>query len=148
MPIRKILLIDDDPDELEIFRTALDRINPCIEVTQVYSFNEKQPGVPCTIPDLVFLDLNMPKTDGFEWLKKLRSAGYTIPIVMYSTSPNPLTINQAYQQGADLYVVKPLAFQRLISVLQSLLHLDWTVPQTITSLFQRNETYTAFDVTE
>src|SRR3954462_318894 len=85
--ITRVLLIDDDPDEHEIFSLALKKynskitcvsVNGCIEDLLLINF----------LPDVVFLDMNMPQTDGLAWLRKIkeRPEFKDIPVYMYSTA--------------------------------------------------------------
>lgn len=127
--------MDDDEDEFLIFEAALEQVDPNFEVFYLDSFFEKPANAECAIPDIMFLDLNMPKNNGFDWLKKIRDVGYTFPIIMYSTTRNELKIEQAYKLGANLFLTKPNSFIELAKALDLLFQIDWEKPEEVRENF-------------
>ena len=105
-----IILADDDPDDCFIFSTLSLEVSKDIRVTCMHdcisllNYLTNQP-----LPDIVFLDLNMPVLSGWDCLKKFRqnSQWDKIPIVIYSTASRQETIDQCRQLGANRYIVKP-----------------------------------------
>jgi CheY-like chemotaxis protein len=77
-------------------------------------------------PNLIFLDLNMPKLDGREVLKVLRNNDRwtNVPIIIFSTSNAPDDVHTAYELGANCYVVKPSSYESLKEVILSI-HRFW-----------------------
>jgi len=65
---------------------------------------------------IVFLDLNMPKTNGLTALKELRSkeASFDFPVVIYSTSNNPEDVNECLKAGATAFITKPSSIDKLV----------------------------------
>jgi len=122
-----ILFSDDDPDDALLFTRAVDILDRPVLLSfaedgrQLLKFLEKQ-----TLPDLVFLDLNMPFKSGLECLKEIRASQKfdKLPIVVYTTSKNPEDINKCYKLGANLYVVKPYAFEDIIKSVKKILALN------------------------
>ena len=123
-----VLLVDDDSDESYLFNEALEHSG--LEITLSKASN----GIHFSsllaerkIPDLVFLDLNMPYKDGLETLTEIRKIPeYSqLPIVMYSTAKVPATINACYEAGADLFVIKPEDFDGLVQVVKKVCTIDW-----------------------
>ncbi len=122
-----ILFSDDDPDDALLFTRAVDILDRPVLLSfaedgrQLLKFLEKQ-----TLPDLVFLDLNMPFKSGLECLKEIRQEKKfdKLPIVVYTTSKNPEDINACYKLGANLYVVKPYAFEDIIKSVKKILSLN------------------------
>lgn len=121
-----IFLIDDDEDDRCNFVDAL----KVVEKTATLVFAED--GVHALeimrtpdfiLPDLIFLDLNMPRMNGLELLSKLRQnkrlAG--VPIIMHSTSSDSKTVMDCTQLGADNFFEKPVSFNILIAQLQTIL---------------------------
>ncbi|HEX2535729.1 MAG TPA: response regulator, partial [Chitinophagaceae bacterium] len=90
-PIRHILLMDDDLDDCDIFTEALAEAARGIRLTCRQNPEEALEDIPSLEPDLIFLDINMPRKNGFECLKDLKSGEDSrhIPVVMYSNSGRP-----------------------------------------------------------
>lgn len=123
---RQILMADDDADDRFLVKAAFDDnniINPVVffeDGEQLVNYlSEKDED---NNPLLVLLDLNMPKRDGREVLKILRSnAGwFTIPIIIFSTSNSPDDVNYAYQNGANCYIIKPSSYEGLKEVVMNI----------------------------
>jgi two-component system, response regulator len=115
--MRVILLVDDSGEDLAIALRALRRANLPIEVRtardggealKALHVNGKPPARDVRLPEVIFLDVHMPRIDGFEVLKALRNAPHTrsIPVVMVSTSSWPEDARRAYELGANSYLVK------------------------------------------
>jgi CheY-like chemotaxis protein len=118
------MLIDDDEDDREIFKNAIDHIN---KVSCTY-FDSAGDALKVLIsgeiaPDVIFLDLNMPIMSGQQFLKAIKSiAGLnTIPVIIFSTSANPKNIREVRELGAHNYIVKPYTYGELIEILKSVL---------------------------
>ena len=141
--IRSILLIDDDPEELLILQDAVSFIDPLVQVRHVKDYSAFLLQMRASAPDIVFLDINIPHQSGLSLIKQIRAAGYTLPIVMYSTTTNEQTINEAYLLGANLFLSKPMSFKGLLQAFQSILQLNWERPQEIALLFFRYGKYHA-----
>jgi len=123
---RKILMADDDADDRFLVKAAFDDnniSNPVVffeDGEQLINYlSEKDEE---NSPLLVLLDLNMPKRDGREVLKLLRSnAGwFAIPIIIFSTSNSPDDVNYAYQNGANCYIIKPSSYEGLKEVVMNI----------------------------
>jgi DNA-binding NarL/FixJ family response regulator len=143
-PIRRVLLIDDDIDDYLIFEEAVRTVDESIEVSHLSSMKDVG-NDNCKVPDLVFLDINMPDKNGFEWLTLIRQKEARLPVIMYSTASNPNYVEKAYAEGAQLYFPKPDSLKQLRNALLKLFSLDWANPQKITSEFCKNGQYRVFD---
>lgn len=124
---KNIYLSDDDPDDIEIFQVALDEICTNCSLTVSYDGCEllQQLTTESNHPDVIFLDINMPKMSGFEALKNIRKNGFTTPVVMYSTSFNERHIENAHNLGANLYLVKPSDYLALKKFISNILSINW-----------------------
>lgn len=102
-------LIDDDPDDHDFFKTALDMINPGINVHFAENGRvglEMLPNIDPR-PNAIFLDLNMPILGGLEFLDELRKTAYKdIPVIVYSTSDERFFKQKALEHGAVSYLTK------------------------------------------
>lgn len=149
---RKILLIEDDPDHadliLDIFKTvdvesevvlmkdgmeAIDYFQEVDTSNQIVQSNVEGGNVRHSQIDLVILDLNLPKVDGMSILKFLKkNPRYcSIPVVILSTSSDQETILEAYKNGANGYITKPLSYDEFVDKIKMLTELcsgDNTLP--------------------
>jgi CheY-like chemotaxis protein len=123
-----ILLADDDPDDCMLFTEALRdlsiRQQPVIIPDGQQLIDYLKDAV--IIPDLVFLDINMPLKDGVAALKEIKAEKSLrhIPVVMLSTTKSPQTLQETYRSGASLYACKPTSYTSLVLLLQKILSLD------------------------
>jgi CheY-like chemotaxis protein len=115
--IRKVLLVDDDSDDLDLFEEAIRNIDKSIELRTsqnckdiVTELKERKLS-----PEIIFLDINMPGMDGWECLSLLKNDKELrqIPIVMYSTSSVNIDGQKALKQGALGFLEKPSSFMML-----------------------------------
>lgn len=136
--LKRIVLIDDDPDDYHLLKEAMERIDAsiCLEYMGKEFAQEKGKSLPA--PDLLFLDIHMPLNDGFTLLKQIRSGAYQhLPIIMYSTSKDPEQVKKAYELGADLYFTKPFSYKEFLSSLTQVLSLNWEEPREVKKQFIR-----------
>ena len=128
----KILLVDDDPDELPLFKSAVSaNSNQELDIIQLEDCNNIHEKILHLKPDLIFMDINMPGLDGISCLKVIRAEKEfeNIPIIMYSTSKNEIKIGQCYDNRANLYVVKPFNYAEIEKVLGKVVNMDWKKEQ-------------------
>jgi CheY-like chemotaxis protein len=115
-PIR-ILLIDDDLDDKVLFIEALADIDETIDCEYYNNGEQALRWLTTTgiLPDYIFLDLNMPKMNGIEVLKAIKSDRRisAIPVIIYSTSRNDLHQLEVKKMGAALYIIKPYSLADL-----------------------------------
>ena len=117
-----ILLADDDESDRELFKEAFDELEmkPVVEMVndgqQLMKHLSKE---DVRLPNLIFLDLNMPRKNGMECLKEIRSNEKLkdISVAIYSTSASEKDINDAFISGANIYVRKPNDFNTLKQLL-------------------------------
>ncbi len=119
--IYNILLVDDDPEWLEIATTALQSAGYLI-----YLATEGMEGVleaRDKKPDLIILDISMPRLDGFEVCRKLKTDPRTenIPILMLTCRSSKGDVVEAFKAGASDYLIKPVKAPLLIQKVDSLL---------------------------
>jgi CheY-like chemotaxis protein len=124
MRYHNVLLVDDDIDDQEIFLMALETITPAVTCTIAGSGHEalKKLHEAQTQPDVIFMDLNMPLMSGEQVLKELKQHErlQQIPVIIFSTSANPATIQQTRNMGAHDFITKPNSFNELTSLLGSI----------------------------
>ncbi len=127
-----ILLVEDNPDDAELLEYAFRKAgiaNPLLAVTDgdaaveyvggtgAYADRRRHP-----IPELILLDLKLPRRSGFEVLAFIRGQDATrhTPVVVLTSSSQPADIQRAYEAGANSYLVKPADLDTLIEMMRSL----------------------------
>lgn len=125
MNTRRLFLVDDDVDEQWIFTTALSAVDPTIELSGAANGQDaiRQLSASSAVPDVIFLDLNMPIMNGIECLRQLKSDPdlSRIPTIMYSTAADPLIITKTKEMGAEDFITKPYEFEELVNALRGVL---------------------------
>ncbi|MGJ8591304.1 MAG: response regulator [Aquaticitalea sp.] len=123
-----LLLADDDMDDCDFFQEALDEIAMPLDLTTV---NDGAALMDFLLannvnhPDVIFLDLNMPRKSGMECMVEIKSSPTLahIPVIIYSTSLDHLIINHLFDMGAHRYIQKPNEFSKLKAVINRAIHL-------------------------
>jgi len=124
--MKQVLLIDDDRDDADLFKEALFEINSTI-VFQHYEDSkaglklllEKQ----TELPDLIFLDINMPIVSGWQCLTEFKKADHLkhIPVIMFTTSSQTSEKEIADELGAEGFITKPSEYKALKELLSSVI---------------------------
>jgi CheY-like chemotaxis protein len=131
-----VLLVEDDPGDVELTREGLLDAKMAINLNVVDDGVKalqylRQEGVYAGAqrPDLILLDLNMPRKDGRETLKEIKSDAElrSIPVVILTTSEADTDILKCYGLGANCYITKPVGFEAFIKVVKSLEEFWFTV---------------------
>lgn len=113
--VLRILLVEDDPDDIELMHDALKDNNILFSLDTIKQGDAVLPYLEKTDihPDVVVLDLNLPKMHGREVLKSIKSSPAIahIPVVILTTSSAKKEIDYCIQNGADQYLIKPVTIQ-------------------------------------
>jgi CheY-like chemotaxis protein len=122
------MLVDDDLDDRDLFEMALRelRLNAEIRIARDGVDALEQLNTPAPAPDIIFLDLNMPRMDGRQLLLRLRGLDRyrKVPVVVYSTSSAPSERLSVQRLGATDYLVKPSTFGALCKDLKDVIRLQ------------------------
>lgn len=114
----KLLLIEDD---LTLFNEMKERFNQwSYDVYGINDFNKVMQEFSAVKPDLVIIDIQLPKFDGFHWCRMIR-AHSNVPIIFLSSRDHPTDMVMSMQLGADDFVQKPFHFDVLIAKIQAIL---------------------------
>ncbi len=125
----EILLIEDNPADIRLTQEAFQqaRLQNTIHVVQdgvnaMAFIRQTAPFQQVPRPDLILLDLNLPKKDGREVLKEIKSDPHTrtIPVVVLTTSDDEADVLRSYDLHANAYLVKPIDILQFIKMIQSL----------------------------
>lgn len=129
MRVLEILLVEDNPGDVRLTQEALkegrivNNLNTVMDGAEAikYLFQEGEYTNVCR-PDLILLDLNLPKKDGREVLETIKTDVdlKRIPVVVLTTSNAEIDILKAYDLHANCYITKPVDFNKFIDVVQSI----------------------------
>src|SRR6186713_977927 len=128
----RLLLADDDVDDCIFFKEALEElpftsslttVNDGVELMQLLKRSNN-------LPDMLFLDLNMPRKTGYECLSEIKSDDKlkNLPVIIISTSFEHDVVNSLYKEGADFYLCKPGDFSVLKQRIYSAVNLVANLP--------------------
>ncbi|MEW6543395.1 MAG: response regulator [Nitrospirota bacterium] len=129
--LKRILLAEDNPKDVELTLAALEELHLANEVLVVndgsealdylYSRGKFKMRAPDN-PAVMLLDIKMPKVDGLEVLRTMKADARlkTIPVVILTSSREEKDLVEGYELGANAYVVKPIDFQQFIDAVQQL----------------------------
>lgn len=113
---KRLLLVDDDPDDIELFCEAVEEIG---EIDCNYSYTAIEAieflNNASEKPDYIFLDVNLLRINGRQFLIELKKNPQykNIPVIIYSTLKDPQQIEEFYTLGASYYLIKPAGFEAL-----------------------------------
>ena len=123
---KEILLVEDNPDDVELTRLAFDEAKIANQLAVVGDGAEALDYLfargrfadrdPADLPSLVLLDLNLPKVDGREVLQAIRAneATRALPVVVLTTSTEPFDVEATYALGVNSYIQKPVDFEQFV----------------------------------
>ncbi len=125
----QILLVEDDPGDVILTKRLFEDIQTALQLNVVSDGVEAMAYLRCESPyaevprpDLVLLDLNMPKKSGCDVLQEMKSDEVlrSIPVVVLTTSDHDIDIQRAYHLGANSYITKPSGLDAYTRVIESL----------------------------
>ena len=144
--LTNVLLADDDSDDLMILTDALQAINPAIKLDVVPDASSLLSHLQHLVPDILFMDLDMPYKNGLQCLVEIRNnpSLQGLPVVVFSSTSRPANIQTAYEMGGHLFLVKSAHYNELKSSIEAILSLDWTNPEEVKAKYCVNNRYAAF----
>ena len=132
----EILLVEDNPADVRLTREAMreskliNKLSVVSDGVEALAYLRKEGQYSeATTPDLILLDLNLPKKDGREVLEEVKrdTRLQTIPVVILTTSEAEQDILKSYHLHANCYISKPVAFDKFIKVVQSIENFWFTI---------------------
>lgn len=132
------MIVDDDVDDCEFFREAINDINPlskCLTATNGEDALTKLRSLKPPLPDFIFLDLNMQRMDGKKCLAELKKDNHLkdIPVIILTTSSAQKDIDETKILGASYYVTKPSEYQKLRKEIAFVMTRNWSAYSGIAS---------------
>jgi CheY-like chemotaxis protein len=127
----RILMVEDDPKDVELTLTALEEYNLANEVIVTHDGEQALDYLYCRgeyktrssgNPAVMLLDLKLPRVDGLEVLKQIKSDGELrmIPVVVLTSSKEEKDMVASYKLGVNAYVVKPVDFHEFVNAIKEL----------------------------
>ena len=125
-PTRSVLLADDDEDDCSLFQEALNEIALSTQLTTVHNGEQLMQQLEKStseLPDVVFLDLNMPRKNGFDCLTEIKQNKKLtqLDVIIISTSFQQEVADLLYKNGARYFIRKPNDFQDLKKIINQAL---------------------------
>jgi CheY-like chemotaxis protein len=123
--IKNILFIDDDEDDVEIFKEIIHEISTYINILSLSNGLEIEEVLTHWLPDIIFIDYNMPFINGIDCLKMIRrNKNFNkIPIIFYSSYFDK--VKEAYKNGANYVIIKQARVENIKSSIQTVLNRNW-----------------------
>src|SRR5688500_1502013 len=123
----RILIIDDDPEEIELFQDACIDLKMEIEFFEAQDCTEALDMIKEVAPAFIILDVHLGPLSGIDCLKQLRNIteSHNLPIIMYSTSHSKHHIDKSFNEKADYFFIKPNSIREIGSVIKKLVAIDW-----------------------
>ena len=144
--INTVILADDDIDDIDIFKEAISAIDGNIKLEVVKNGKELMSLLRHMLPDLLFLDLEMPQKNGLECLVEIRGDEKLkdIPTIVFSSTTRQSNIQTAYEMGGHLFLVKSPVYSELTAAIKAVVLLEWSDPEAIKNQYCINNRYAAF----
>ena len=125
-----IALADDDEDDRLLFKDAIEEIKIKTKLSLFTNGKELMDYLmlpKIILPEVIFLDLNMPVKNGMECLKEIRNNSKLrdLSVAIYSTSSSEKDVEETFISGANIYINKPNSFGDLKSAIEKVLQLNW-----------------------
>ncbi len=122
-----ILYIEDNEDYIEFVKRAITKVDTGLRFSVLMDGKDTLKYIDAvnteaTLPKLILLDINLPDYNGIELLTRIRANRNTryVPVIMLSSSENPLDVRKSLDGGANAYLVKPMGLTPLTETIQSL----------------------------
>jgi DNA-binding response OmpR family regulator len=124
----RILIIDDDPEEIELFQDACTDLQMDVEFFEARDCAEALTMIKEQEPAFIIIDIHLGPQSGIDCLKELRndSDSNNLPIVMYSTSQTKHHIDRSFNEKADYFFIKPSSMRDIGTIIKKLVSIDWT----------------------
>lgn len=124
----ELLIADDDPDDLELYKEAVSYSELPIFITTVESCDEILTALKNGLPDIIIIDANMPKMSIEECVSSIRENPLLskTPLIVLSTSNGQNRLENYYKAGINLYLTKPHSIDETAEIFKRIFNIDWT----------------------
>jgi two-component system response regulator len=117
-----VLLVEDGRDDVDLMKLAFEKNDIRSTLVVATDAREAMEILRSRVPDLVLLDLNLPKMNGLELLRLMRAeaASRLVPVVVLSSSKQESDVRASFELGANSYVRKPVDFEQFVQAIRSI----------------------------
>jgi DNA-binding NtrC family response regulator len=124
---KSILLVDDDQDDKHFFSKALHTVDDTVELSTACDGRDALEKLQFNIPDLILLDLNMPRMNGLMFLKEIKKQKKlkNIPVIIYTNFISLFDENEVLKYGAYGFYLKPSEYDKTIDVITEILQMNF-----------------------
>jgi CheY-like chemotaxis protein len=125
-PEKSVLIAEDDDEDFFIFSFAVNETKVAVALDRAENGDVLMKKLRNKIPDLLFLDIQMPCKDGRQCIREIRADKRydDMPVIVYSSFDDMHNIDHCFREGANLYIVKPTYFADFVESLRLLLAMD------------------------
>lgn len=127
--LTRVLIADDDDDDFLIFTLAIEELSYKVMLSRATDAQMLMTMLNREVPDLLFLDLQLPRKGGRECLQQIRNDSRfdKLPVIVYTSLEDLNNIEYCFRHGANIYTLKPNTIRELKIILQRILTIDWKV---------------------
>ena len=131
----ELLIADDDPDDLELYKEAVAYSELPIFITTVESCDKILSALENGLPDIIIIDANMPKKSIEECVSCIRENPLLskTPLIVLSTSSGQNRLEDYYKAGINLYLTKPHSIDETAEIFKRIFNIDWTNKPVLTA---------------
>jgi CheY-like chemotaxis protein len=124
---KQVMLAEDDEDDFYFFSMAINEVPYTVVLKRADDGELLLELLNQEVPDVLFMDMYLPKKNGRECLKEIRSNKKydTLPIIIYTSMKELEQIEFCYREGSNLYVLKPTSFNELKEIIEKILSIEW-----------------------
>ena len=139
--MKRVLLIEDNIDDVEFIKKAHEPLKSKLFLDVAQDFEEAFSKMKANVYDFIVLDINLPRMNGLDILKKIRAneAIGDIPVCILTTSKFSEDIEKAYKNGCNAYIEKPFGYKDFINTVSGLLLFWCNYCSIIDTIKEKNE---------
>jgi CheY-like chemotaxis protein len=125
--VTNVILAEDDQDDVLIFKLALNSLPIAVELRHADDGEKLFILLKQLIPDILFLDINLPCKDGIACIVEIRrNKEYNeVPVIMYTSYKSKEYINDSFENGANFYLIKANSVEKIAEKLRVIFSIDW-----------------------
>jgi len=121
----RVLYVEDDEDDMFLFENAVYDIDKYIDIYYATCADDLFYFLSGIHPDFIFLDLTLSEGNGLDCLKRIRDLSSSVPIIIFTSSALPKTIDDCFTAKANYYIQKPEKYEMWVQLIRTILQMNW-----------------------